>query len=84
MWATLRTNTFFSPFPDFDFTLSPQSPIASSFVNPCDDALWYPVKLNGSTENASLLVLAPFGYTLNALDFLVKAHKTQLGTFISA
>ena len=51
-------------------------------MNPYDDALWNPVKLNGSLENASLLVLAPFGYTLNALLFLVKAHKTQLGTFV--
>jgi len=80
--ATLRTKTFLCPFPDADFTLSPERPIASSFVNPYDEALWNPVKLNGSLENASLLVLAPFGYTLNALLFLVKAHKTQLGTFV--
>ena len=50
-------------------------------MNPYDDALWNPVKLNGSFEKASLLVKAPFGYTLKALFFLDKAHKTQLGTF---
>lgn len=51
-------------------------------MNPYDDALWNPVKLNGSLENACPLVLAPFGYTLNALCFFVKAHKTLLGTFV--
>ena len=45
---------------------------------PLDEALWRPVRLRGSCENS-----LPWNLTRWELNFLVRPHKTQPGTFIT-
>ena len=82
LWAIRILYSLLNDFPDLEAALVTLRPIPCSWVDPAEEALWSPVKFNGSADHVLSLDFDPFGLLMKEELDLVNIHKTSPGCLI--